>query len=44
MQNLQRKAVAAENMFSAIVEYMNDAIPIERTDNIINETRKPTWL
>lgn len=45
MANLLRKAQAADKMFSMLVEYMNDAIRIDR--NLLHFTQKealPAWL
>lgn len=45
MANLMRKAQAANKMFSMLVEYMNDAVRIDR--NLLHFTQTealPTWL
>ena len=44
LQNLQRKSEAADKMFSALVEHMNEAVKIERTKDFILKEDIPSWL
>ena len=45
MESLRRKAVAADRMFTALVEQMNNAQRIERSvSNFTTETKVPSWL
>jgi hypothetical protein len=44
MDNLHRKAVAADKMFTALVEQMNNAVSIERENNRTNMVEVPKWL
>lgn len=44
LQNLQRKAKAADKMFSALVEQMHGAMKIERTNMYVNKEEIPAWL
>lgn len=44
MKNLQRKALAADKMFAALVEEMNRALHIERTVTFDQQTEVPSWL
>lgn len=44
LKNLQRKAVAADNMFSNLVGYMNDSIHIDRGQVFPEKERIPAWL
>lgn len=44
MENLQRKASAADKMFSSLVSQMNSALRIERTSKYTNQERIPSWL
>lgn len=44
MKNLQRKAGAADRMFSALVSEMNRALKIDRTQSFKNKTEVPKWL
>jgi hypothetical protein len=44
LENLQRKAKAADRMFSALVEHMNEARHIDRTIKFHKEEEIPTWL
>lgn len=45
MQNLLRKAEAAEKMFAVLVEYMNDALQIDRNSYQLTQPEVvPTWL
>jgi hypothetical protein len=44
MKNLQRKARAADRMFSRLVEQMNDALTVERGPVFAKAERLPAWL
>ncbi len=44
MKNLQRKAVAADKMFSELVKHMNDAMHIERRVEFTKQVSVPAWL
>lgn len=44
LANLQRKAVAADRMFSQLVAEMNSAIGIERSRSFTQKEQVPTWL
>jgi hypothetical protein len=44
MQNLQRKAVAADKMFSSLVAEMNKSLRIERNSTFIQPEQVPAWL
>jgi len=44
MENLQRKAVAADKMFSALVLQMQDALKIERQIQFTTPEEVPSWL
>lgn len=44
MKNLQRKADAADKMFSQLVAFMNDAIKVNRDNQFINRQELPAWL
>jgi superfamily II DNA or RNA helicase len=44
MQNLQRKAKAADKMFSDLVSYMNDSLAIDRGVNFTKKEEVPIWL
>jgi hypothetical protein len=44
LKNLQRKAVAADRMFSSLVEQMNSALRIERSVAFTKKEERPTWL
>lgn len=44
MQNLQRKADAADAMFTALVAYMNDALGVKRSAYGARELESPSWL
>ena len=44
MENLQRKAKAADVMFDALVKHMNDAMHVNRTAYGTDTTRRPKWL
>lgn len=44
LQNLQRKSAAAAKMFDQLVEEMNHALKIERTNDHVKSTQLPSWL
>jgi hypothetical protein len=44
MRNLQRKAVRADTMFSHLVAEMNQALAIERANNMTKTLEIPSWL
>jgi hypothetical protein len=44
LSNLQRKADAADRMFSALVTHMRDATAIRRTVDYDQEVQVPSWL
>ena len=44
LANLQRKAKAADKMFSDLSKYMNDATDIERTTTFTQKMEAPAWL
>lgn len=44
MLNLQRKAVAADRMFSSLVAHMNDAEHIRRKNDFTKKEKVPAWL
>lgn len=43
-ENLQRKAKQADTMFASLVEHMNNALAIERSQNFNAKTEVPSWL
>ena len=44
MENLQRKAAAADTMFSSLVGQMKDVLHIERSNKFETEEQLPSWL
>jgi hypothetical protein len=44
LENLQRKAKAADKIFSALVEQMHAAISVERTSTFAVRQENPSWL
>jgi hypothetical protein len=44
MRNLQRKAEQADKMFSNLVAEMNQALAIERVNNMTKKIEVPSWL
>lgn len=44
LQNLQRKALAADRMFSNLVDQMNDSIAIDRGVKFTEKEKVPAWL
>lgn len=44
LENLNRKAVAAQSMFANLVAEMNNAISIDRINDHINKIEVPSWV
>ena len=44
LKNLQRKAKAADKMFSDLVTHMNDSLAIDRGVKFANKEQVPAWL
>jgi len=44
MSNLQKKAAAADAMFSRLVQHMNSAANVQRPNIYIQKTEVPAWL
>lgn len=44
IKNLQRKATAADEMFSSIVAHMNEELRISRTSDFEENVEVPSWL
>jgi hypothetical protein len=44
LKNLQRKATAADRMFSSLVAQMNSALRIERSVAFTKQEQRPAWL
>ena len=44
MRNLQRKAEQADAMFSRLVAEMNQALAIDRINNMTKKIEVPSWL
>ena len=44
MKNLQRKAIAADKMFTDLIAYMNDAIGIDGRTTFNHKEEVPSWL
>lgn len=44
LKNLQRKATAADHMFSQLVEHMNDSLNINRSEIFATVEEVPAWL
>lgn len=44
LKNLQRKAVAADKMFSSLVEHMNASIAIDKNVKFGQQEEVPSWL
>lgn len=44
MENLQRKAVAADKMFSVLVAEMNNSVRVERSNKGVQKVEVPEWL
>jgi Helicase conserved C-terminal domain len=44
LKNLQRKAIAADKMFSSLVAEMNNALAISKEDKFKHKERIPSWL
>jgi hypothetical protein len=43
-ENLQRKAGQADQMFTALVQHMNDAVALDRRDAFTQTPEVPAWL
>lgn len=43
-ENMQRKAAAADRMFAALVEHMNEALHLERAAAFTESVEVPAWL
>ncbi len=44
LRNLERKSKQADEMFAALVTYMNEAISVDRNDLFTNKETIPSWL
>jgi hypothetical protein len=44
LDNLQRKAIAAEHMFNGLVEHMNLAVSVDRSTKFNTQEDIPSWL
>jgi len=44
LANMQRKARAAEKMFAALVEHMNDSLRVDRSVKFSDKEKVPAWL
>ena len=44
MESIRRKSLAADKMFSALVEYMRDELSIKRAEDFTQKERTPEWL
>lgn len=44
LENMRRKAKQADEMFSALIRHMNQALAINRTTEFSMRERKPLWL
>ena len=44
LKNLQRKAKAADKMFSDLVAHMNDSLAIDRSATFTKQEQVPAWL
>ncbi len=44
MKNLQRKAAAADAMFSSLVAHMNKSISLDRSNKFLTKEVVPSWL
>jgi hypothetical protein len=44
LKNLQKKAAAADKMFSMLVQYMNEAMRVERSVPFTKREEIPSWL
>lgn len=44
LKNMQRKAVAADRMFDALITHMNAAVRIERQSSFTKQEEMPAWL
>lgn len=44
LKNLQRKAIAADRMFSSLVEHMNESVRVDRSIKFTKREEVPAWL
>lgn len=44
LENLQRKAVAADAMFDALIAHMNEALGVQRRHDYTQKMEVPSWL
>ena len=44
LKNLQRKALAADKMFTELVAHMNDALHLRSSSTFTTQEKIPTWL
>jgi hypothetical protein len=44
LASLQRKAAQADEMFTALVKHMNDALSVDRTVTYGNDVEVPQWV
>lgn len=44
LKNLQRKAAQADEMFAKLIQEMNNALDISRTNNYVTKMELPSWL
>jgi hypothetical protein len=44
LKNVQRKAIAADKMFTNLVRYMNEAIHVDRKTDFTDSQKVPAWL
>lgn len=44
LKNLQRKATAADKMFSCLVEHMNESVRVDRSIKFTKREEVPSWL
>jgi hypothetical protein len=44
LKNLQRKARAADKMFSDLVNYMHDSLAVDRGRTFTEREKVPAWL
>ena len=44
LKNLQRKAAQADEMFAKLIQEMNNALDIPRTNNYVTKMELPSWL
>lgn len=44
LANMQRKAIAADRMFSALVQHMNEAVMVDRSAVFVEQEKLPAWF